>query len=149
MSNLAFQAPERATYVPLHAFLVPLPLLCFAAALVTDIIYARTSEIQWANFSAWLLAAGLALGFVAGIVGLIDLLRTPSTRRPAVAWLHMVGNVVALALALVNSFVHARDGWTSVVPTGVILSAVTFLTLIVTSFFGVRMAPLFRRGAKS
>ena len=148
MSSVS-QSPERVAHVPLHAFLVPLPLICFAGALVTDIAYARTAVIQWANFSAWLLAVGLALGVVASSVGLIDLLRTPSGRRPAMGWWHMAGNIVALALALVNNFVHARDGWTSVVPTGLTLSAVTVLLLIITAFFGAWMAPLFRRGPKS
>ena len=28
------------------------------------------------------------------------------------AWLHMVGNIIVMLLALFNSFVHSRDAWT-------------------------------------
>ena len=38
-----------------------------------------------------------------------------------------------LVLALINNFVHSRDAWTSVVPTGLILSALTVLAMIVTA----------------
>ena len=47
---------------------------------------------------------------------------------------------VVLLLALVNNFVHARDGWIGVVPTGITLSAATVLLMIVTGFLGHRMA---------
>ncbi|MDB5595781.1 MAG: Membrane protein, partial [Hyphomicrobiales bacterium] len=39
-----------------------LPIGCFAGALATDVVYQQTSEIQWANFSAWFLAFGMVLG---------------------------------------------------------------------------------------
>ena len=51
----------------------------------------------------------------------------------------MIGNVVALVLAIVNMFVHSRDAWTSVVPTGLILSAATVVIL-----HGHRLARLAR-----
>ena len=52
----------------------------------------------------------------------------------------MVLNLVLFVLAVVNNFVHARDGWTSVVPTGLTLSAVMVLIMIVSGFLGHRMA---------
>jgi len=51
----------------------------------------------------------------------------------------MIGNVVVLVLALFNSFVHSRDAWTSVVPSGLILSALTVIVLLFTGWMGGSM----------
>lgn len=134
----------RATIagVPVHALLTPFPVACFTGALITDITYANTAVIQWANFSAWLLAFGMLTGSIAALFGLIDFFfgrRNAGAARPVAGWWHMGGNLALLAVALVNNVVHARDGWTSVVPTGLTLSAITVLLLCVTSFLGHRL----------
>jgi uncharacterized membrane protein len=56
---------------------------------------------------------------------LIDLLRA-RTRPLRPSFLAIILFVVMLVLAFVNSLVHAGDGWTAVVPYGLLLSAVTF-----------------------
>ena len=43
---------------------------------------------------------------------------------------------MALILAIINAFVHSRDAYTSVVPTGLILSALVVLILLVTGWNG-------------
>jgi uncharacterized membrane protein len=93
----------RVAMHPIHPILVP--------------------EMMWADFSAWLLFAGLVVGVLAALAGLIDFLSSRLIRGLSSAWLHMAGNAVVLILALFNSFVHSRDAWTSVVPTGLMLSA--------------------------
>lgn len=125
--------------VPMHAMLVPFPIACFTGALLTDIAYLNTAEIQWANFSAWLLAFGVLTGGIAAVGGMIDLFAQKSL-KPLIAWVHMGGNIGLLIIALINNFVHARDGWTSVVPTGIILSAVTVAIMMVTGFLGHKLA---------
>ncbi|MGY4421796.1 putative membrane protein [Bradyrhizobium sp. JR6.1] len=66
---------------PLHPMLVPFPIACFVGTLVTDITYWRTAEMMWADFSAWLLFAGLIMGGLAAIAGLIDFLgQSPGPR---------------------------------------------------------------------
>jgi uncharacterized membrane protein len=121
---------------PLHPMLVPFPIVCFVGTLVTDIAYARTANMQWANFSSWLLTAGLVMTVFAVIAGLIDFLGDPRIRRLRPAWIHVVGNVLAVVLAIINAFVHTRDGWTAVVPTGLTLSALVVLILLVTGWNG-------------
>jgi hypothetical protein len=64
-------------------------------------------------------------GVVAACARLIDFLSDRLVRALPKAWLHMVGNIIVMLLALFNSFVHSRDAWTSVVPTGLALSALT------------------------
>jgi uncharacterized membrane protein len=121
---------------PLHPMLVPFPIVCFVGALFTDLTYWRTAEMMWADFSAWLLFAGLVMGVLAAIAGLVDFLSNRVVRALAPAWFHMTGNVVVLGLALCNAFIHSRDAWTSVVPTGLILSALTVLVLLFTGWMG-------------
>jgi len=124
---------------PIHAALVPFPIVCFTLALLTDIAYWRTVNLMWQNFSAWLLFAGLVSGALAAIFGAIDMFARRRLRSHSTAVLHGIGNVVALILALFNSFVHAGDGWTAVVPMGLILSALTVLTMIFTVWLGRTM----------
>jgi uncharacterized membrane protein len=121
---------------PIHALLVPVPVICFTGALITDIVYSRSANMQWANFSAWLLLVGIVFGVLAAIAGVIDFAGHRRIRRQGPAWSHAIGNLIVLILALFNNFVHSRDAWTSVVPTGLILSALTVLAMIVTVVLG-------------
>ena len=124
--------------------LVPVPIVCFIGALLTDIAYAATAEIMWADFSAWLLVVGLIIGVLAAIAGLVDFLSNPAIRALAPAWLHLAGNLVALVLAFFNALIHTRDAWTSVVPTGLALSIIVVLILPVTGWLGWTM--VYRHG---
>jgi uncharacterized membrane protein len=125
---------------PLHPMLVPVPIVCFIGALLTDIMYYRTAEMMWADFSAWLLVVGV----LAAIAGLIDLLSSRAIRSLTPAWPHVIGNVVVLVLAFFNALIHSRDAWTSVVPTGLILSIITVLVLTITGWLGWAM--VYRHG---
>ena len=57
---------------PLHVMLVPIPIVCFIAALVTDIAYSQTAKMLWTDMSGWLLVAGVIVSLLAGLAGLID-----------------------------------------------------------------------------
>lgn len=126
----------RVAKRPIHPMLVPFPMVCFIGALLTDIAYWQTAEMIWSDFSAWLLTFGVALGVLAAIAGFIDFLGDRMIRGQGVAWIHMVGNGVAWILSVINAFVHTHDAWTSVVPTGLILSAVVVLILLITGWAG-------------
>lgn len=121
---------------PIHPMLVPFPIAFFAAALVTDIAYWRTADLQWSAFSSWLIAGGLVMGALAALAGLTDFIANSRIRAQRPAWPHALGNIVAMLLALVNAFVHGRDGWTGVVPWGLALSAAVVLILLVTGWLG-------------
>nr|WP_249781897.1 MULTISPECIES: DUF2231 domain-containing protein [unclassified Bradyrhizobium] len=124
--------------------LVPIPITCFVGALLTDIAYVASAEIMWANFSAWLLLAGIVFGVLAAIAGLIDFLGNRLVRAQAPAWPHLIGNAVVLILSIVNLMIHMRDGWTSVWPSGLALSALTVLILPITGWLG--WALVYRHG---
>ncbi len=116
--------------------LVPIPIACFVGTLVSDLAYWRTADMLWADFSAWLLTVGLVVAAFAALAGIIDFLGDRRVRALRPAWIHALGNVVALILAIINAFVHSRDAYTSVVPTGLILSALVVLILLVTGWNG-------------
>jgi uncharacterized membrane protein len=123
---------------PIHGILGAYPLVCFTGALVTDIAYANSANMQWANFSVWLIAGGAVMGVLAAIAGIADALAHRGRRRRGrarPAW-HGVATIVMLVLAVINGFIHSRDGWTSVVPTGLILSAFTAVLALVTAWSG-------------
>ncbi len=121
---------------PIHSMLVQFPVVCFTLALFTDLAYWQTANLMWQNFSSWLLFAGLVFGVLAGIAGVIDFFFRRSVRAYGSSWPHAIGSLIVLALAFVNSLVHAGDGWTAVVPWGLILSAATVVIMIISDWFG-------------
>jgi len=106
---------------PIYLLLFPIPVVLFIAALVTDIAYVKSATITWLNFSEWLIAAGLLSGALAAIVLIVEFFASRAIRA-GVGWAHLVLFVAALVVELFSMFVHTRDGWTAVVPTGMTLS---------------------------
>ena len=98
------------------------------AAFGTDYIYYTTALWQWANFSAWLITAGLILMLVAVLLLLIDFATGRAARLKTSSFILVAA---AAVLSLVNAFVHSRDAWTSVVPQGIFLSAVSTILLVI------------------
>ncbi len=121
---------------PIHPMLVPFPIACFVGTLLTDIAYAASGEVQWANFSSWLLTAGLIISIFAVIAGLTDFFGERRIRALKHAWIHGIGNAIALILSIWNAFVHTHDGYTGVWPTGLTLSAIVVVILVVTGWQG-------------
>jgi uncharacterized membrane protein len=129
---------------PIHPMLVPFPIACFFGAFMTDLVYWWTDAVQWETFSVWLLTAGMVLAGFAVIAGLIDFVGNRRIRALRPAWFHVLGNAIALILALINAFVHSRDGYTAVIPTGLILSTLVVLILMFTAWNGWSM--VYRNG---
>jgi len=59
----------------------------------------------------------------------------------------MVGYVLAVLLALTNAFVHSHDGYTAVVPTGLTLSALVVVVLVLTALVARALTNRHRFGA--
>lgn len=129
---------------PIHAMLVPVPIVCFIGTWITDIVYWRTASMMWADMSTWMLTVGLVVSVAVAAAGLVDFLGDRRVRAIRNAWIHGAGNGAALALCIVNAFVHSRDAYTSVVPTGLILSTLVVLILGVTAWTGADL--VYRHG---
>jgi uncharacterized membrane protein len=107
------------------------------SALGTDYLYYSTSLWQWANFSAWLITAGLIVMLVGVIFLLIDFASGRVDQLTARPFLVVTA---AASLSLVNAFVHSRDAWASVVPQGILLSAVVTILLLIAGMRGWSVA---------
>ncbi len=114
----------------LFATFLPMSATCFVGALLTDIAYWQSASILWADFSVWLITAGLVMAGLTLLGALVDMVRSRRSAGLRLAWASLLGAVLATALSLINAFVHSRDAYTSVVPTGLILSATVVLILL-------------------
>lgn len=116
---------------PIHALLLAFPLPLFLGALLSDIAYARSYHIQWANFASWLIVGGIVVGAFAVVWALIDLLR----RRTRHALIYCVVLASMWVAAIFNALIHARDAW-GAMPHGLYLSALTALLSAVAVWLG-------------
>ena len=112
----------------LYGLLNPIPFGCFMAALIFDTVYVRTGDLLWVKGAAWLIVIGLLFAVIPRLINLVRVWIT--FRRASLAtdrldfWLNLLG----IAAAIVNAFVHSRDAY-GVVPAGVLLSACTVILL--------------------
>lgn len=122
---------ERTGPHPVHAILLSFPIALFSAAVVTDIAYLRSAEIQWSDFSAWLISGALVGGGLVlawAVIGFFVQMRS-SDGRGSPLYLGVI--VAMLAVGLVNAFKHSQDGWTSVGAVGLGLSVVSAVLAVV------------------
>jgi uncharacterized membrane protein len=129
---------------PLHKMLVSFSAAYFGGALVTDLVYWQIPDVLWERFSIWLITAGLILAGVAAITYVIDLAAGRQIDRPA--WPRVVGYALAVLLSVINAFIHSRDGYTAVVPTGLMLSGLVVVVLLLTAWIGMALANRHRVG---
>lgn len=112
---------------PVHAILLAFPIALFSSAVVTDIAYLKTAELQWTNFSQWLISGALLFGGLVLAWALISLALgwrgAERTRRLVYAGVL----AVMWILGLVNIFKHSQDGWSSVETFGLVLSILSAL----------------------
>lgn len=121
---------------PLHAILLAFPVALFPGALASDITYLNTAEMQWSNFSAWLIAGALLFGAAVlpwSIVVFIRARRSGDGRR-ALIYLALVA--VMWVAGLINAFQHSRDAWSSVGTAGLILSILSTLLALAAGWIG-------------
>jgi uncharacterized membrane protein len=133
MTDDAFPSAVRIGRPPLYPLVAPYAGACFVGALVTDLAYWRTANVIWETFSVWLLTAGLVMAALAVVVGLIDWIGGRGIVGLTSVWPRLLGRALVVFLSLVNAFVHSRDGYTAVVPQGLILSG---LVVIIMAFVG-------------
>src|ERR1700691_3463514 len=136
--DVDFGSTARPRGRPIHKMPASFSAAYFSAALVTDLVYWQIPNVMWERFSIWLIVAGLILAGIAIIAYVIDLARGRKVERPA--WPRVAGYALAVMLSLVNAFVHSRDGYTAVVPTGLMFSGLVVVVLLLTALAGVASA---------
>jgi len=119
---------------PLHAMLLAGTVPLFLGALLSDIAYYNSFQIQWANFAAWLIAGGLLFAGLALLFALANLIGAQRKAGRPVVYLLLL--LVTWVIGLINAFEHAKDAW-AVMPAGLVLSAVVAVLAVITAWLGL------------
>lgn len=123
---------------PIHPMLIPFPITCLVGALVTDIFFLNSGDRGFAIASQWLIGFGVGTGLLAAAFGLIDYMGDDRIRRLGVALQHMLANVTAVAVSIIN-FAIRLDDPTDVGSLGVYLSGAVVLILLYSGWLGGHM----------
>jgi uncharacterized membrane protein len=115
--------------------LVPFPIVCFIGVLVTDIVLLNNQDAGWATASRYLLGIGIVMALLAAVAGLTDFMGSDRIRSMGDAVKHMLANVTAVVLSIVNFFVRLGND-SAIAGIGIILSAVVVLILIYSGWKG-------------
>ncbi|MFP4006784.1 MAG: DUF2231 domain-containing protein [Spirulinaceae cyanobacterium] len=121
---------------PIHPIIVIFPVAFLSGGAGSDVGYWLTHDPFWARASLWLIGLGILSGVAAALVGMVDFVRIPKVRDRTAGWLHMVLNIAALLLSLVNFFLRFGSPNTTILPFGLILSAVVATLLLVSGWYG-------------
>lgn len=119
---------------PLHAIFLAFPFPLFLGALLSDLAYGSSFQVQWLNFSSWLIAGGLLVGAFALLWALGGILRSAKARkgRPIV---YLLALFAMWVLGFVNALVHGKDAWATM-PAGIYLSTIATLLAFVAAWVG-------------
>ncbi|MBA1293259.1 hypothetical protein G7025_07805 [Pseudomonas lurida] len=120
---------------PLHATLLAGSVPLFLGALLSDITYAQTFQIQWANFASWLIAGALVFCGLALVFALVNLLRATHKAGRPVAYVLLL--LATWVLGLIDAFQHAKDAY-AMMPAGLVLSAIVTVLAILATWTGLR-----------
>ena len=120
---------------PIHPMLIPFPIVCFIGVLVTDIVFLNNHDPGWATASRWLLGVGIVMAALAAVAGLTDFMGDDRVRRLGDAVKHMLANVTAVVLEIVNFFIRLNND-DAIPGLGIILSAIVVLLLVYSGWKG-------------
>jgi uncharacterized membrane protein len=124
---------------PIHPAIIPFPIAFLVGAFVTDLAYSSSHDAFWARASFWLLAAGIVMALAAALFGFTDFFGERRIRDLRAAWLHLIGNLTAVVLSLVNWFMRYQNGDTGFYPAGLYLSLVVVVLLLFNGWQGWEM----------
>ena len=121
---------------PLHPLLVTLPIGFWVGTLIFDIGFAATHDAFWARGALTVLILAIIFAIIAALGGFVDFFSNARIRAIRDAWQHMIGNVIALVLAIINLWPHWDSTGAGVLPWGLVLSIVIVLILLFTGWKG-------------
>ncbi|HVM36903.1 MAG TPA: DUF2231 domain-containing protein [Sphingomicrobium sp.] len=124
---------------PIHPMLIPFPITCLVGAFVTDLIFLSTDNRGFATASHWLIGFGIGTALLAAVFGLIDYMGDDRIRRLGVALQHMLANVAAVVISVINFVIRMDDTASDVPSLGVFLSGAVVLILLYSGWLGGHM----------
>ena len=118
----------------LHTILLAGTVPLFLGALLSDMAYYQTYQIQWSNFASWLIAGALLFCGLALLFALVNFMRTE--RKKGRPLLYLVLLLATFVLGLVNAFEHAKDAWAAM-PSGLVLSVIVTVLACAAAWTGL------------
>lgn len=118
----------------LHATLLAGTVPLFLGATLSDLAYYQTYEVQWINFSAWLIAGALVFCGLAILFALVNLIRAP--RKEGRPLFYLLVLVATWILGFIDALEHAKDAWATM-PLGLVLSVIVTLLACVATGLGL------------
>ena len=123
---------------PLHATLLAGTVPLFLGALLSDIAYYNSYQIQWNNFASWLIAGALLFCGLALLFALVNLIR--AKRKAGHPLMYFLLLLATFVLGLINAFEHAKDAWASM-PSGLVLSVIVTVLACASTWVGLHTRP--------
>jgi uncharacterized membrane protein len=127
---------------PIHPMLVMFPIVCFIGTLVADIVFLSGHDVMWAIASRYLLGIGIIMAALAAVAGLTDFFGDKRIQGSD-AIKHMLANVIAVILSIVNFFVRLHSD-APIRGIGIVLSIIVVLILLYSGWKGGDL--VFRHG---
>ncbi|MCC4310441.1 hypothetical protein LL252_17880 [Alcanivorax marinus] len=119
---------------PLHAILLAFPPPLFLGALLSDLAYSSTYEVQWTNFASWLIAGAMLAGALATLWALIEC-AVSGRQRTGKHFAYVIALLAMLGVGFINALVHTKDGWAAM-PAGLWLSVIVTVLALIASWIG-------------
>jgi uncharacterized membrane protein len=120
---------------PIHPMLVMFPIVLFIGTLVADIVFVSGHDPMWAIASRYLLGIGIVMAALAAIAGLTDFMGDERIRHASDALKHMLANVTAVVLEIINFFVRLHSD-SAIRGIGIVLSVIVVLILAYSGWKG-------------
>ena len=135
---VTYDLPRRRALHPINAILLAATIPLFLGALLSDLAYRKSFEIQRTNFASWLIAGGLVFCALAVIAAAFALFR--AERRGGLVLVYFLLVLATWILGFINAVVHGKDAWATM-PDGLILSLVAVVLACIAkwiAFSGLR-----------
>lgn len=131
------QPTHRIGLHPVHAVLLASILPLFVGALLSDLAYEASYQIQWTNFASWLTVGGLLFTGLSLAWAMVDLVRAGGrTRRSSLLCLLLVS--ATFLSGFVNALIHAKDAWATM-PEAIIFSIIVSVLAMAAIWAGFSM----------
>lgn len=132
MSDTAVHTAPLAS--PVHAILLAFPVALYPSTLLADVTYLNTAVIQWTNFAQWLnVGANLFAGLLL-VWALLSFFFGRARHVRGRGTIYLIVLAVMFVAGVINAFQHAKDGWSSVGTTGLVLSVVCTVLALFAAF---------------
>ena len=132
--DATFDRPRQRPLHPVNAFLVSATVTLFLGALLSDLAYAMSYQVQWTNFASWSIASGLLSGGVVLVFALVGLRHADRHGGRYLSYCLIL--LATWVLGFINAMMHAKDAW-AVMPEGLILSAIVLLLACLAAWMGL------------